>query len=220
MQSQFVEAISQAAELETGLTQNPTHLLDLVAAGGVALSFGDKISLIGNTPNEEFIKAMLPWLETQFNQEVVYETNSLAQVYPPAEQYKQVASGLLVLLISRVQKTFILWFRPEVIQTVNWAGNPHKPMEIIEDEVIRIFPRKSFAKWQETVRLKSLPWKACEVEAALELRSSIVSIVLRKADELTQVNQELTRSNIKLKNDHNSKCYESPGGFPFNYLTV
>ncbi|MGL5939784.1 MAG: ATP-binding protein [Waterburya sp.] len=198
MQSQFVEAISLAAELETGLTQDPTHLLDLVDASGVALSFGDKITLINNTPDKEFIKAMLPWLETQFNQEVVYETNSLAQVYPPAEEYKEVASGLLALLISRVQKTFILWFRPEVIQTVNWGGNPNKPVEIEEDEVIRISPRKSFAKWQETVRLKSLPWKACEVEAAIELRSSIVSVVLRKADQLTQVNQELTRSNAEL----------------------
>ncbi len=198
MQSQFVEAISQAAELETGLTQNPPHLLDLVAAAGVALSFGENVTLIGNTPDEEFIKAMLTWLETQFNQEIVYETNYLAQVYPPAEEYKQVASGLLALLISRVQKTFILWFRPEVIQTVNWGGNPHKPMEIIEDEVMRISPRKSFAKWQETVGLKSLPWKACEVEAAIELRSSIVSVVLRKADQLTQINQELTRSNAEL----------------------
>jgi two-component system, chemotaxis family, sensor kinase Cph1 len=198
MQSQFVEAISQTAELETGLTQHPTHILDLVDAGGVALSFGGNITLIGNTPDEQFIKAMLPWLETQFNQEVIYETNSLAALYPPAEEYKQVASGLLALLISRVQKTFILWFRPEVIQTVNWGGNPNKPVEIEENEVIRISPRKSFAKWQETVRLKSLPWKACELEAAFELRSSIVGIVLRKADELTQVNQELTRSNVEL----------------------
>ncbi|MGL6344280.1 MAG: GAF domain-containing protein, partial [Waterburya sp.] len=55
MQSQFVEAISQAAELETGLTQDPTHILDLVDAGGVALSFGDKLTLIGNTPDKEFI---------------------------------------------------------------------------------------------------------------------------------------------------------------------
>jgi two-component system, chemotaxis family, sensor kinase Cph1 len=198
MQSKFIKIISQAEELEIGLTQNPTDLLDLVAASGVALAFGESITLIGNTPDAEFIKAILPWLETQFNQDVVYETNSLAKVYPPAEEYKQVASGLLALLISRVPKTFIIWFRPEVIQTVNWGGNPNKPVEIQKNETIRISPRKSFAKWQETVRLKSLSWKACEVEAALELRSSIISIILRKADELTQVNQELTRRNLEL----------------------
>ncbi|WP_019503487.1 ATP-binding protein [Pleurocapsa sp. PCC 7319] len=198
IQSQFVEIISQAEELETSLTQNPTHLLDIVGADGVALSFGEEINLIGNTPNEIAIKDLLPWLESQFGQDVIYETNSLAQVYPAADKEKEVASGLLALLISRVQKTFIIWFRPEVIQTVDWGGNPHKPLEIESDGSIRMSPRKSFAKWQETVKGKSLPWKPCEVEAALELRSSIVSIVLRKADELTQVNKELARSNIEL----------------------
>ena len=36
------------------------------------------------------------------------------------------------------------------------------------------------------------------MEAALELRSSIVGIMLRKADELARVNQELSRSNVEL----------------------
>ncbi|MBE9045092.1 GAF domain-containing protein [Pleurocapsales cyanobacterium LEGE 10410] len=198
IQSKFVETISQAEELKAGLTQNPAHLLDLVGATGVALSFGAETTLIGKTPDERAIQAMLPWLETQFDEEVVYETNSLAQVYPAAEANNEVASGLLALLISRVQKTFIIWFRPEVIQTVDWGGNPHKPSDIDEQGNLRLLPRKSFAKWQETVRCKSLPWKSCEVEAALELRSSIVSIILRKADELAQVNKELTRSNVEL----------------------
>ena len=198
IQSQFVESISQGSELKTSLTQNPAHLLNLVGADGVALSFGEELTLIGKTPDEESITAMLPWLETQFNGDVVYETNSLARVYPAADKNKEVASGLLALLISRVQKTFILWFRPEVIQTVDWGGNPNKALEIDEEGTLRISPRKSFAKWQETVRGKSLPWKTCEVEAALELRSSIMGIVLRKADELTQVNKELARSNFEL----------------------
>ena len=198
LQSQLVASISQAEELETALTQNPFHLLDLVGASGVALSLGSEITLLGDTPDSAAIKAMLPWLETQFDEEVIYETTSLSQAYPPAFEYKEVASGLLALLVSRVQQTFILWFRPEVIQTVNWAGNPHKPQEIDEDGTITMSPRKSFAKWQEKVKLKSLPWKDCEVEAALELRSSIIGIVLRKADEIAQVNKELTRSNIEL----------------------
>ena len=198
IQSQFVATISQAEELVTGLTQNPQQLLDLVGAVGVALSFGEDITLIGDTPDEEFIAKMLPWLENQFTEEVVYHTSSLGQVYPAAESYRAVVSGLLALLISRVPKTFIIWFRPEVIQTVDWGGNPHKPVEIDEEGTERISPRKSFAKWQETVHLKSLPWKACEIEAALELRSSIIGIVLRKADELSQVNKELTRSNVEL----------------------
>ena len=198
IQSQFVEIISQAEELRTGLTQNPDLLLDIVGAGGVALCFGEEITLIGATPNEKAITAMLPWLVTQFEGDTIYETNCLAEVYPSAEQDKAVASGLLALLISRIQQTFIIWFRPEVIQTVDWGGNPNKSLDIEVDGTIRMSPRKSFAKWSETVKQKSLPWKVCEVEAALELRSSIVGIVLRKADELAQVNKELSRSNVEL----------------------
>ncbi|MEM7759264.1 MAG: ATP-binding protein [Cyanobacteria bacterium P01_A01_bin.40] len=198
IQSQFVETIIEAENLEAGLRQNPTHLLDLVGAAGVALSFDEKISLLGNTPDEDAIRSMLPWLETRFKDDVIYQTKSLSQEYEPATTYKKIASGLLALSISRIQKIFVIWFRPEVVQTVNWAGNPNQPWEKDQDGYLLMSPRTSFAIWKETVKEKSLPWKACELEAAIELRSSIVGIVLRKADELAQVNKELSRSNVEL----------------------
>lgn len=97
-----------------------------------------------------------------------------------------------MLPIDNIQKHYVLWFRPEVIQTVNWAGNPNKPVEVEQNGNQRLTPRKSFDLWQETVRFKSLPWQQCEIDIALELRSAIVGIVLRKADELAKVNQQLT----------------------------
>ena len=198
IQTQFVETMSKAEDLEIGLTNKPSQLLELVSAGGVALCFGSELTLIGNTPKQEEILALLSWLETQFDRDVIYETTCLSAAYSPAEQYAGVASGMLALIISRVQPTYILWFRPEVIQTVNWGGDPHESVEVEEDGSLRMSPRQSFALWQETVKFKSLPWKRCEVEAALELRSSIVGIMLRKADELTQINKELERSNNEL----------------------
>jgi len=197
IQSEFVASLSQTEDLEVGLTQNPQKLLDLVGAAGVALSFGSGITTFGNTPSKSAIKGLLPWLATQFDRDIIYETNGLAQSYPEASDYADVASGLMALLVSRVDKTFIIWFRPEVKQTVDWGGNPYKTA-VRSDGTLRMSPRKSFAKWQEVVRENSLPWKACEVEAALELRSSIVGIVLRKADELALINKELSRSNVEL----------------------
>lgn len=105
---------------------------------------------------------------------------------------------MLALRISQTHKSYILWFRPEVIQTVNWSGNPNKPVEVHEDGSLRLFPRKSFELWQETVWGCSLPWKACEIEAVAELRSLIVGIILRQADELAKINMELARSNTEL----------------------
>ena len=212
IQQQLIATISQAEDLAAGLQAQPQQLLDSVGATGTALCCNEEITLIGNTPSPEFIRQMLPWLESQFTEEIIYTTNSLGEVYQPEPKATQTsttnatdrtnsatpAAGLLALLIAKIPKTFVIWFRPEIIQTVDWGGNPTKPQTVTETGETIISPRKSFAKWQETVRGKSLPWKNCEVISALELRSAIVGIILRKADELAQVNQELTRSNVEL----------------------
>lgn len=78
---------------------------------------------------------------------------------------------------------------------MDWGGNPNKPGEIESDGNVRLSPRKSFERWRETVRFKSLPWKQSEIDAASELRNAIISIVLRKEDELSKLNVELSRSN-------------------------
>ena len=198
IQGEFVASIARGEDLVDSLNQRPQSLINLVGASGAALCFGSQITLVGKTPKQEEIEQLLPWLSTQFDEEVIYETSKLTESYPDASDFKEVASGILALLISRIEQTFIVWFRPEVVQTVDWGGNPHKTLEVTTDGTLRMSPRKSFAKWEETETEKALPWKACEIEAALELRSSIVGIVMRKADELAQVNKELSRSNVEL----------------------
>ncbi len=198
IQSRFIDSITQADDLVDGLTKNPSDLLDLVGASCFVICNSNTLIKEGVTPTELQINELVSWVETQMGSEIIYHTDSLVSVYPEAEKFQDVGSGLVALAISKVQNTYILWFRPEVLQTVNWGGNPHKPIEVLEDGTVNISPRKSFKLWQETVRNKSLAWKDCEIEAALELRSSIVGILLRKADELAKVNLELERSNDDL----------------------
>ncbi len=197
IQSQILETISQEKTFLDGLIKSEFNLLELVNAQGAVICVGDKCNTIGETPLETDLQDLLTWVE-RHNQDNIFYTNALSTVYPAAEKFKEVASGLLTLTISKVHKTYILWFRPEVIQTVNWGGNPNKVVEMVADGSLRLSPRKSFALWQETVRGNSLPWKACEIEAVTELRSAIVGIVLHQADELAKINIELERSNNEL----------------------
>jgi two-component system, chemotaxis family, sensor kinase Cph1 len=197
IQSQFVESISQAEDLVSGLVEDGNNLLELVGARGAAICFDGQINLIGKTPDREDVKTLLDWLAPRMEDVLIWQSNCLPKDYLTAEKYKAVGSGLLALTISKSPKNCLLWFRPEVIQTVNWGGDPNKPVEI-EENGIRLSPRKSFAKWQENVKFKSLAWKKCEIEAALELRSNIVGIVFRKAEELAKINIELERSNDEL----------------------
>jgi light-regulated signal transduction histidine kinase (bacteriophytochrome) len=197
IQAKFIESIPQEENLVAALCKDKSNLLDLVNAQGVAVCVDGHWTIIGKTPQEADIKDLIEWVETKIDNNLFY-TDTLPKIYPVAEKYKDIASGLLALSISNIQKNCILWFRPEVIQTVNWGGNPNKPVEVEQDGSLRLSPRQSFELWQEMVRSKSLPWKECEIDVALELRSAIVGIVLRKADELAKINVELERSNSEL----------------------
>lgn len=197
LSSKFVESLSQSKSFLDGLIQLNSNLLDLVGATGAAVCAGEQIVCIGKTPEEAEIPALRDWIKTEI-QHNLFQTRSLSEVYPKAEKFKDIASGLLALEISKINQNYILWFRPEVIQTVSWGGNPNKPVEVAVDGEIRLSPRKSFERWQETVQGRSLPWKPCEIEIITELRSLIVGIILSQADEMAKINLELERSNTEL----------------------
>jgi chemotaxis family two-component system sensor kinase Cph1 len=197
IQSALVEYMSQEENFIDGLVKHQPNLLDLTGAGGAAVCFGGNYTVVGQTPEEEDLNFLVQWLKNNVDEEVFY-TDSLPRIYPDAERFKNVASGLLAIPISK--RNYVLWFRPEVIQTVNWGGDPNKAFEVSQsDGNLRLCPRKSFELWKETVRLTSLPWKPVEIKAALELRKAIINIVLRQADELAQLAQDLERSNAELK---------------------
>ena len=166
---------------EQVLTRNASQLLDLVDARGVAILLDGRLTLVGQTPSEAEVGDLVQWL-LQNNQERVFATASLSQLYPQAKQFKDRASGVLaisILLCYAKQKSYhILWFRPEQIQTVNWAGNPQDAVSIDEIGKMQLCPRKSFEVWKETVQEMSYPWQIAELEAAAEMRNILMLAVL------------------------------------------
>jgi len=198
IQSQFVDRLTKSTDFVTEITADKEALLALTGASGVAIFDGDdNIVLIGKTPTEVALKSLLNWLSDRIEQNI-FVTDALPRLCPVAEEYKNVASGLLAMAISKAQNQYVLWFRPELLQTVTWGGNPDKPTQVEADGSLTIFPRKSFAAWQEIVRGKSNPWLSDEVEGAIALRRAIIDIVFRRAGELTSMNLELESINSEL----------------------
>jgi len=193
--SNFLNNFVENDNWEEVLIQNRNNLLKLVHAEGAAICISENVTLIGKTPKLNEVKEICDFLDNHIFKQVfhdyIYGIDCFSKIYPAAEKFKNVGSGLLAVMISQEHKHYVLWFRSEVIQTVNWAGNPNKPVEISENGSIRLAPRKSFALWQETVKLKSLPWQQCEIEIAKELRNIIVGLVLHKAEEIAKIHQQL-----------------------------
>ncbi|MBD2168289.1 GAF domain-containing protein [Calothrix membranacea FACHB-236] len=153
IQEQLRTALSQEASfIESVFQRNQLAVMNLVHAQGAAIILENEISLLGETPTLNEVQALMNWLLEKQGQ-AIFVTDSLSKIYPQAQQFSAIASGILVISIVLQQKSYhIIWFRPEQIQTVNWAGNPHTSVSITSDDEMRLTPRKSFELWQEIVK--------------------------------------------------------------------
>ncbi|WP_181700218.1 ATP-binding protein [Chthonobacter albigriseus] len=195
--TRLLAAMAASPNYAAGLATLPDALLALTGAEGAAISHEGRVTLIGRTPDVASVRAIIGWLQGDGDQGV-FATASLPAVMPAAADFADAASGLLALSLSQVRSTHVLWFRSEVIHTVSWGGDPRKQFEAIGPDT-RISPRKSFEAWRETVRRTSRPWSPAEVDAADNLRRAIVEILLKRAEEMASLTEDLQRSNRELE---------------------
>lgn len=197
VQAKLLASMADHDEFADGLAARPEDLLAFGSASGAAVVFGGRCTLVGTTPDEGQVMRLVDWLASHGSDEV-FATDSLTGLIPEAESYAAQASGLLAVSISKLHRSYVLWFRPEAERTVRWGGDPRKPFEP-DDADASPRPRRSFELWKETIRHRSWPWRAAELDTATELRNAIVGIVLRRAEELAQLSAELKRSNRELE---------------------
>jgi light-regulated signal transduction histidine kinase (bacteriophytochrome) len=192
--ARLLSAMTSDASWLDGLVSVPDDLLAQVEASGAAIVTPDRYLAIGSTPSEDDVRTLVSWLGGRGDEEIV-STHSLALELPSAVAYAGTASGIIAIRISELFPSWLIWFRPEVVSTVQWGGNPHKAVQ----EAGRIHPRKSFDAWREQVRLQAPVWSEAQLSAARDLRRAIVGIVLRNAEEMAQLSSELQRSNKELE---------------------
>ena len=198
------QLVTQAAH-EGGLAallDGPPTLLDGLDTGGTALYHRDRWWCAGSTPSEKELDALGDWLtarpEMQLRDRPLFATDQLSVHYPPGQAFASVASGLLAIALSRSAKNLVLWFRPETTQTVRWGGNPHDKPTVVGPHGARLTPRASFELFIESVRGRSKPWLAVELEAAMRFRMLMMELIVARADQLAGLNADLARSNDEL----------------------
>ena len=184
------------------LTEGTPNVLHAIDASGAAVYDAGRWWRAGKTPGVEALDALGTWLVERDGfadaARPVYATDALARDYPPAEAFADVASGLLAVRIGRAARSFLLWFRPETIQTVSWRGDPSYEPMVLGPNGPRLTPRRSFDLFVESVRSRSLPWQEPEIEAALHLRMLVLELVVARGESLGELNDELLRSNDDL----------------------
>lgn len=167
--------------LDAVLTQAEA-LFALLRIDGAAV-VSDEVRVAGNTPPAGAVTALSDWLQ-QAGEPGVFTTDSVAHVAPGFEAIKDTASGIVSFALPGAVPRRFVGFRPEIVQTVDWGGDPRKAVEA--DAGATLHPRRSFALWREEVRLKSRPWTELDREAAEDLRRLAVEIDLVRQVEREQ----------------------------------
>jgi light-regulated signal transduction histidine kinase (bacteriophytochrome) len=176
------------SDIQQGLFEQPLNVLSITQSRGAAVLLENQLVTLGTTPGENQIQNLIDWL-IKSNTSPLFYTRELTKHLPAANQYAEQGSGLLALEISRYGREYLLFFKPQIQERRIWAGNPEKP-ELGAD--LRIHPRKSFAKWEEEIKGKSLPWTINELEITQLLLKDVIALRLqRQATHLEQLNQTL-----------------------------
>ncbi|PHX45664.1 ATPase, partial [Pseudomonas sp. NZIPFR-PS5] len=197
LRRQIVQMLAAMADLDSvtgGLRAMPDVLLGFVGASGAAVISGASVDVYGDTPEREQIVKLAGWLSGRDPHEV-FRSDNVSRDIPELPVLAKSVSGVLATAISELHSNFIIWFRPEQTRVVNWAGKLEKSVTPSGS----LSPRHSFAMWQQTVRGFSRPWDDMDCEAVVELRAAVLGIVLRKAEEMAALADELKKSNKELE---------------------
>ena len=174
-----------------GLLSDPQWLGEALQAtvpcDGVGIWIDGKAAHSGLTPPPEALPQIVRRLNAMGSGRV-FATDHLAGVLDSAAAYADVAAGLMAIPISRSPRDYVMLFRQEKVRTVNWAGDPHKPVNFGPNGP-RLTPRESFAAWSQEVRSRSEPFSDAELRVAEMLRGSLIEVVLRLSDDASEERQ-------------------------------
>ena len=193
----MLAGLTQGTDFIDNMSSVFPSLLKFARAGGAAIVFDDRLLTYGDAPPEAAIRELVAWLDMNAHTDV-FHTDRLSHAFAPFAPYTSQASGLLAMPISRIHKHYLLWFRPEVVHTIDWAGNPYTKHET-DNPSAQLTPRTSFGSWRETIHGRSTPWHSGEIELAIEFRTALLGIALERAEQMAELAEELGRANKELE---------------------
>lgn len=182
----------------TALTRDRL-LLELVdGATGALVRLHGRTVLLGRTPDPADVQALLArlWPSGHRAPVVTSSVRALLDVdgrgagaadaddAALADRLAPTASGVLALPVqSGTGGDAVVWFKPEVLAEVRWAGDPSETGLEATPGGLRLTPRASFATYVEQVRGSSAPFDPVEVAAAERLATTVGDVLVRRAAE-------------------------------------
>jgi len=195
--------ILAGSEQSLSKEQTLVQLKNLLNADAVIIAYNETLYKHGLLPQDEKVNDLMNWLCASDDMANL-ETSKLAEIYPHTLDLGSNVAGLVYLRIGKQSKNGIAWTRQEIEKTVNWGGDPNKPMKTdVENQSLS--PRKSFVLWKEAVKGQCEEWQKPEIKAASVICSYIqhqFHLAEMQNEELRylSLNKKLQNANEELAN--------------------
>lgn len=176
--------------IHTTLSEAESAVLKLADATGAMISLGGDRIRLGVLPPDDALQAAL----TQWPSDAEwFVCDRAAALVPEMAGHADIASGILAIPIADDHRDLAVWVRPEHVELIDWAGDPYSKEVQSERPGARLSPRRSFERWRELTRGRSVPWGNAEVQAAQRLTRHLLASKLRRDREVLALADDLTR---------------------------
>jgi PAS domain S-box-containing protein len=144
-------------------------------------------------PSHSFFQALSQWL-AQKQKKDFYYTRCLPSEFPPAAPYASICCGIAAICLSDNYEDWLIWAKPESIDTLTWAGSPYiSRASLIQAQAQGIKEGKLFERWIEHRTGFSQSWGEL-TDYYLEKLASIKHIIQRK--ELEKIYQSIIEGSL------------------------
>ena len=177
--------LALAEDCLSALTEGEPSIIDLLpGCAGAALVWNDngasQVRTLGETPPTGDIAALAIWVRS-CAEEPVFSCDCISDRFSFFLPHREKASGVLALLFEDARQPMLLFFRPEVIRSVSWAGKPEK---LAGSNGIPSLPRRSFELWIEAKRNHSEGWRPGELDIAADILATVNFVLIQDARRL------------------------------------
>jgi diguanylate cyclase (GGDEF)-like protein len=152
------------------LVQNLGWVRQTFRAGGTWLRFEGKDYFSGVVPDPASLAPLRDYID-RYPREQVSGYDILPEELRSYRALAVTASGALFIPLSSTD--FLTLVRPEVIETVNWAGKPQDLDDDLQLPARQLTPRNSFITWSQRVRNSSEQWTETELAFGEKLRTDL-----------------------------------------------
>lgn len=174
------------------------QLVELANADGVAVYNKGEVVSYGVTPNKEELVDLHRYLDS-LSVKPLFTNHRFRLKHKDNFPSNSSFAGLARIDIDESRELSIYWFREENIYEEKWSGKPEKyHVYDIDTNTFNPSPRRSFEVWKQQVHDTAVRWNDNDRLFMRRLRKLIRESMLRKSDEVKQLNERLILLNNSL----------------------